>query len=346
MDSNHSRSLVLRLGQELTTVPAANTRILAEMVESSLELARMSSPERVDLDALVREGKLIQKGEGMTPENIQAFKLFYQAATAGHSEAQFLVCDCYECGRGTMRDKRQYQSWLRKSAELGFAAAQNRLGWETKDCIEGAAWFRLAAEQNFAKGQFNLGKRYSYGAGVVQDKAEAARWYMKAALQGHDGAQYELGVLYQRGQTLEQNDEEAAKWWIRAANQGNSRAQYELGICYANGLGVPQNDQEAFKWWRKSVMQGGCGLFELGNCYSQGRGTPRDVVEAYAWLRLVAEVGRTEAIAQAAALEDLMTAREIKSAFILCCEYEKIGLPDWFLSGLPERKRVPLKESP
>ena len=64
----------------------AENRILSEMIESSLVLARDSVPAPIDLDALVREGKRLYRsmGEGMTEENIRAFKLFFRAAEAGH----------------------------------------------------------------------------------------------------------------------------------------------------------------------------------------------------------------------------------------------------------------------
>ena len=104
------------------------SRILGEMVKNSLALAKETTPAKVDLDALVREGKRIQSGRGMTHGNIEAFKLFYHAASAGHVEAQFLVCECYELGDGVERDLVHFLNWLRKSAESGFAAAQNRLG--------------------------------------------------------------------------------------------------------------------------------------------------------------------------------------------------------------------------
>ena len=61
------------------------------MVAVSLVLARDSAPAPVDLDALVGEAERLYrfKGGGTTEENIRAFRLFLQAAEAGHSQAQF-----------------------------------------------------------------------------------------------------------------------------------------------------------------------------------------------------------------------------------------------------------------
>ena len=284
MDSNHSRSLALRPAQELTTVPAANTRILAEMVESSLELARINSPASVDFDALVREGKRIQKGEEMTPENIQAFKLFYQAATAGHSKAQFLVSSCYKSGRGVGADETQYLSWLRKSAESGNSSAQHRLGILYRQ-----------GENEWSK----LDTIYRQVGGVQRNDEEAVKWLLMAASQGNKRAQYHLGICYAKGQGVQQNDQEAVKWWRRSAVL--RLGLYQLGICYAYGRGVPQDLVEGYKWLRLAIED-----------YRWSRGAKESVSKS-----------ENDALAKAAALEALMSPSEIEAAFALCRDYEE-----------------------
>jgi TPR repeat protein len=94
------------------------------MVEGSLALAKESTVSRVDLDALVREGKRLQRKEGMIPDDVRAFDLFHQAATAEHHEAQFLAFQCYRDGNGVPQDLISGIEWLKKSAESGFAPAQ------------------------------------------------------------------------------------------------------------------------------------------------------------------------------------------------------------------------------
>ena len=44
------------------------------------------------------------KGDGMTEENIRAFKLFLRAAEAGHGEAQNYLGWCYRKGHGVPQD--------------------------------------------------------------------------------------------------------------------------------------------------------------------------------------------------------------------------------------------------
>ena len=42
---------------------------------------------------------------------------------------------------------------------------------------EALHWQRLAGEQGFVNAQFNLGLKYSTGAGVIRNDYEAARWF-------------------------------------------------------------------------------------------------------------------------------------------------------------------------
>ena len=54
---------------------------------------------------------------------------------------------------------------------------------------EAARWYRIAAEHGKVEAEYNLGRCYYLGHGVVQDVVEAERWYMKAAKHGHKEAQ-------------------------------------------------------------------------------------------------------------------------------------------------------------
>ena len=102
----------------------ADNRILSEMVGASLALANESAIAPVDLDALVWEGKRIQRRQGMTPEDVRAFRLFHQAAAGGHIEAQFLLSLCYFHGDGVEKNHSKDIEWLCKAAEAGFQEAR------------------------------------------------------------------------------------------------------------------------------------------------------------------------------------------------------------------------------
>jgi TPR repeat protein len=163
----------------------ADNRIPSEMASVSLVLARDSAAAPVDLDALVQEGKRFQGGHGITPESMRAFSLFYQAALAGHSEAQYLVSECYHLIRGVKRDEAQALAWLRKSAQSGFVKAFIRLALfyqrsVPKNDEEAIKWYQKAAEAGSNTACILI-------AGIYKDRNDVAgelRWSKKAALRG------------------------------------------------------------------------------------------------------------------------------------------------------------------
>ena len=117
-------------------------------------------------------------------------------------------------------------------------------------------WYRKSAEQGYAEAQERLGLKYSRGDGVKQNKAEAVKWWRKAAEQGHKQAQYWMGWSCYNGNGIKKNHAEAFKWFYAAAQQGYMDAQYWVGFMYRWGQGTKQNYSEALKWFRKAALQG------------------------------------------------------------------------------------------
>ena len=297
--NNGAELVPVEHGLALTSL--ADNKIVSEMVADSLVLARDSASAPVDLDALVREAKrlYLSKGDGMTEENIRAFKLFLRAAEAGHSEAQYYLGYCYDNGEGVPQDYLDGAKWYCNAAEQGHADAQANLGYcyieghgVPQDHVEAVKWYRKAADQGSAMGQNNLGCCYDNGQGVPQDYVEAVKWYRKAAKQGHAHAQNNLGRCYDNGRGVPQDYVEAVKWLRKAAEQGHANAQALLAVCYRNGQGVPQDYVEAVKWYRKASEQGDAlAQASLAVCYRIGQGVPQDYVEAVKWYRKAAEQG-------------------------------------------------------
>jgi TPR repeat protein len=253
MDEKDKFALVRTPSSAVEKTSLAGTLILSTMVSDILAVVP------VDLDVLVSEGKRIRRRQGMTPEDIRAFGLFFRAAVAGHGHAQLLVYECYLDGHGVQPDLAKALEWFHKSAESGFASAQCRLGdfyHGQQNYVVAVKWYRKAAEQGDAPAQCSLGNCYFAGEGVPQDYVEAAKWTRKAAEQGNAIAQKNFGVLYDEGRGIPQNYAEAIRWYSKAAEQGNAGAQYNLGVCYLTGQGVPEDYNEAVKWFRKAAGQG------------------------------------------------------------------------------------------
>lgn len=232
METNDERSLIPVPDRSLASPPAAAERILSAMVGETLALVRDSTVEQIDLDALVREAKRIQRRKRMTPEDIQAFELFHQAARAGHREAQFHVSDCYVHGFGIRSDGEMALEWLKKSAHSGCAEAQVELG-------------------SFYRGTGSL--FYLWGNAVhrfERNYSEAAKWFRAAAEQGHPDGQTRFGVFCGLGIGVAKDVGEAANWYRKAAEQGDMAAQSNLAGCYRDGVGVETDILQAYAWFR------------------------------------------------------------------------------------------------
>jgi hypothetical protein len=109
---------------------------------------------------------------------------------------------------------------------------------------------RKAAEDGSAAAQNRLADWYSGGVCLAQNYREAALWYRKSADQGNELAQYHLGTMYSEGLDVRQDWAEAARWMRMSAEQNNSLAQFALGSLYDNGRGVEKDAVLAYQWIR------------------------------------------------------------------------------------------------
>jgi TPR repeat protein len=191
----------------------------------------------------------------------------------------------------------------KKQAEQGDATAQFNLGYKydfgegvVEDNEAAAKWYRLAADQGDADAQYNLGVLYFFGEGVAEDKEAAVKWYRLAAEQGDADGQWALGFMYDDGEGVAEDNEAAVKWYGLAAEQGDATAQFDLGTMYDGGEGVAEDNEAAVKWFRLAAAQGDAnGQWALGVMYDNGEGVAEDNEAAVKWFRLAAEQGHADA---------------------------------------------------
>jgi uncharacterized protein len=153
----------------------------------------------------------------------------------------------------TSKNREDYETAakeLRKSAEGGNVAAQNRLG-----------------------------RLYNEGQGVPRNYGQAKQWFEKAAEQGHAEAQVNLGMLYLLGQGAPESDQMALFWFRRAAKQEDALAFAKIGLMYALGRGVPKDFIQAHMWYNLSAAQGEKQASEFRDALVK-RMTPAQVAEA------------------------------------------------------------------
>ncbi len=143
------------------------------------------------------------------------------------AEEHFEKGDRHYYGQGVRKNLPLALRWYRKAADLGHAAAQNRLGW-----------------------------MYEKGEGVEADYSEAVKWYRRAAEQGHVNAMNDLGYMYRQGWGATQSYSEALRWFRKAAEKYDSYAEYNMGQMYENGWGVAKDLEEGIRWFRRSAARG------------------------------------------------------------------------------------------
>ncbi len=89
-------------------------------------------------------------------------------------------------------------------------------------------YYKRSAEMGFAKAENKVGLCYRDGNGTAADHAEAFRWFTKAAEHGDDMGQFNLGECFEFGRGTEKNMDMAVRWYKMAAEQDNSRSIYRL----------------------------------------------------------------------------------------------------------------------
>lgn len=140
---------------------------------------------------------------------------------------------------------------------------------------------RAAADEGEAKAQFELGKAYDSGDGVLPDINTALEWYRKAAEQGHAQAHYFIALTHDFGDGVIEDNVEAVKWYTTAANLDWAPAQATLGLRYENGEGVPADVSKARFWYKRAAQNGEADAYGyLADLYNRGIGVEQDVSEA------------------------------------------------------------------
>lgn len=179
---------------------------------------------------------------------------YTKAAEQNHVKAIFCLGDCYLRGCGVDVDEKKGLELIKKSAELGYAAAYVDI-----------ANFYFFGEYGFAQdykkafelyqksldlGQISsihiIGECYEFGYGVPVDMQQAFNLYMRAAELGMPQSQSKIGDYYYTGFMLQQDYKQAVKWYSKSSD--TSPSMFGLGRCYYYGHGVPQSFSLAKKF--------------------------------------------------------------------------------------------------
>ncbi len=164
---------------------------------------------------------------------------------------------------------------------------------------------------------FEIGRRYTDGAGVERDLNEAAKWYEQSAKLGFAPAQYRIGNFYEKGHGLQQDATMAAEWYEKAANAGNVIAMHNLAVLHAEGkLGSEPDMVRAFEWFRKAAEYGvRDSQVNVGIFYTNGVGSAeQNLAEAYKWFAVAAKAGDSDASGKRDVIANAMRPDQLEQA--------------------------------
>lgn len=204
----------------------------------------------------------------------------------------------------TSQDYNNSIIYLEKSAEKGYAPAQNMLGvyyhqglGVSSNTDIAIQWYLKASQQKNIASLYNLGLIYEEGTLVKQDYKEAFKWFKKAADEGDAESRFKVGYYFSEGLGTHVDYGEANKYYRMAELQGNLFARANLANHYLKGLGVKQNYLEAYKLYKRAAERGySYAQAMLGMCYNEGIGVEQNFSEAFKWFSLAAENNEVSAI--------------------------------------------------
>ena len=218
-----------------------NEKIAEEQPDQSQQSETTKAVEELTTrDALFAEGMRILENGTTREDGVKAFKCLRQAASQGHTEAQYQLSVCYDRGIGVRRN-----------------------------ITEAAKWCQMAAFGGHAKAQSEIGYCYEYGQGVVRNIKEAVSWYEMASAQGNIEAKNNLAFCYQKGRGVHKNVKEAIRLYGEAAAGGHASAQYNLGYCYWYGEGVKTDKSRAIELFKQSAGNGNAKAAQMLKILSQ-----------------------------------------------------------------------------
>ena len=186
-------------------------------------------------------------------------------ADRGNAEAQFLYGTFLMQGKGVEKDENAAGEYWLRSAEQGYAPADNVLGicnmagvcGFENDPAKAAGYFMKAARNGFAESNLHLFRLYKEGAGVEKDNDKALE-HLKAACDGEFApAMVIMGMeILQTAASSPELQAEAVGYFLKAAEKSDPIGQLMYGNCCENGVGVEKDLSEAAGWYRKSAKAG------------------------------------------------------------------------------------------
>jgi len=152
-----------RLGMAWTmAILLCATLVQASSVPNAGIKAIRARAEAGEPEAEYRLGRMLEFGDGVRVNSVQAAMWYRKAAKQGLPQAQYSLARMYQAGEGVKPDGAKAVSWLRSSASAKYPLALNRLGVMCErgeglpeDHVEAYKWYSLAAQAGLISGVVN-----------------------------------------------------------------------------------------------------------------------------------------------------------------------------------------------
>lgn len=264
--------------------------------------------------------RLDPKTKNKTKEKyiLEAHKIVKKLASAGYSEGQFYLADCYGEGRlGLPTDPKEAFSLYQSAAKQGHAQSAYRVavcceigqeegGGTKRDPFKAVQWYKRAASLGDTPAMYKMGMISLKGLlGQSLSPREGVSWLKRAAERAdseNPHALHELALMYQNasGNDVVIRDEAYAyQLFQQAADLGYKFSQFRLGAAYENGLmGCPVDNRMSIIWYTRAAAQGEHqSELALSGWYLTGSEgiLQQNDTEAYLWARKAATAGLAKA---------------------------------------------------
>lgn len=247
-----------------------------------------------------------------------AHKIVKKLVTAGYSDAQFFLADCYGEGLlGLPVDPKEAFSLYQSAAKQGHAQSAYRVavcceigqeegGGTKRDPFKAVQWYKRAAALGDTPAMYKMGMISLKGLlGQTLSPREGVSWLKRAAERAdaeNPHALHELALMYQNasGNDVVIRDEQyASQLFHQAADLGYKFSQFRVGTAYEYGLmGCPVDNRLSIIWYTRAAAQGEHqSELALSGWYLTGSEgvLQQNDTEAYLWARKAATAGLAKA---------------------------------------------------
>lgn len=172
-----------------------------------------------------------------------AFSCFSMAASQGYCKAQFNLGVCYEKGRGAVKNMEKAALCYKQAATAGHSQAQYRYAkyilhskatGDATDTQRTIGLMEQAAASGLKEAQAYLGVLFTREP--YRDEKKAVLYLKMAAQNGDSQSQFNLGQCYERGFGVCQCYRTAIEHYRQAAKAGNGKARLTLTSLYCQGI--------------------------------------------------------------------------------------------------------------